>query len=154
MGSIVFLLALSWLPYKVPVARVYSESYVVGYNNRAGALIIALGAVLLAMFGPALLLQFSPGKPLASSTLKKALAVSAALSGALYLLTRKLDGVIESIYLIDRIKLLVEGKVPYKDFEYAYGALFLYGPAWISRELHIPVGDAYGTVWILSLIHI
>ncbi|MGI4826680.1 MAG: hypothetical protein ACRYFU_00560 [Janthinobacterium lividum] len=148
LGSILFLLAISWLPYRMPVPRAYSDSYVFGYNNRIAAILTAAAAVLLAFFGPRLQLHLSPGKSLTSSTLKKALAGSSVIGGGLYLLTRRLDGVNESIYLIDRIKLLLAGRVPYKDFEYAYGASFLYVPAWISRGLHLPVGDAYGVFWI------
>jgi hypothetical protein len=145
-----FIVGLFWLPYHVPVAPSVSDSYLFGYNNHVAELVIAIGAVLLGWLGPKLpLLQSSTARPLGRPTLYKAMAVTLAIGGGLFLLTRKLDGFEESIYLIDRFKLVLEGRVPYRDFEYAYGAAFLYGPAWMSRWFHLPVGDAYGIFWLL-----
>ena len=152
LGSILFLVAICTLPYMVPVTPVYSDSYVFGYNNRVAAMLTALGAVLLALFGPELQLHFTAARPFTRSTLRKALAISATIAGTLHLLTRRLNGVAESIYLIDRIHLLRSGRVPYTQFEYAYGASFLYGPAWISRFLHLPVADGYGLFWIALVL--
>jgi hypothetical protein len=150
LAAMLFFAGLFWLPYHVPVAPNVSDSYLFGYNNHVAELVIAIAAVLLGWHGPKLPpLQSSTPRPLSRSTLHKAMAVTLALGGVLFLLTRKLDGFEESVYLIDRIKLVLEGRVPYRDFEYAYGAAFLYGPAWMSRWFHLPVGDAYGIFWLL-----
>jgi hypothetical protein len=149
-AAALFLAALCWLPYRVPATPTVSESYAFGYNNRVGQWIVAAGALLLALWGPRLPTpQSTAARPLRRSTLYKALAVSLLLAVALFLFTRKLEGFGESIYLIDRVKLVLEGRIPYKQFEYAYGAIFLYGPAWMSRWLHLSVGDAYGIFWLL-----
>ena len=133
----------------MPFPKVYSVSYIFGYNNRVATILTACWAVLVAVLAPTLPLRPPSGKPLTNSTLRKALAVSGLANLALYLLTRKLDGVEESIYLIDRAKLLFEGRVPYREFEFAYGVVFLYGPVVLARILHIGVGDGYGIFWVL-----
>lgn len=148
-STVVFLSLLCWLPYKVPFPEVYSFSYIFGYNNRVATLLTACWAVSVALLAPALPWRPPSGKPLSASTLKKALAISGLLNLALYLMTRKLDGVEESIYLIDRAKLLFEGRVPYREFEFAYGVVFLYGPVLVARGLHVSVGDGYGLFWVL-----
>ena len=66
-------------------------------------------------------------------------------------LARGLQGFGESIYLIDRLKMLTEGGRPYKDFEYAYGAIFLYGPRALML-LHLSAEDSYYVFWLLTLL--
>jgi hypothetical protein len=153
LAVLAFLAALSNVPYHFPIEPNFSESYLFGYNNRAGMAIVTLGLVLLALFGPHLHLQPpTPGKPLTRRTLTKALAVSFAVSTVLYLLTHSLNGFNESIYLIDRVKMLLDGRTPYRQFEFAYGALFLYLPAWLARLLHLSASDAYGLFWVLTTV--
>jgi hypothetical protein len=153
VGIVVFLVALSTIPYHFPVSPNFSESYLFGYNNRVGMAIVALGLVLLAVFGPRLELQQpKPGKPLSRSTLRKALAISFVVSTVFYLLTRELNGFNESIYLIDRVHMLLDGRVPYRQFEFAYGALFLYLPAWIAKALHLSASDGYGIFFVLATV--
>jgi hypothetical protein len=146
------VLLLLWLPYRIPVQPSLSESYIFGFNNHAGIAIIALGALLSALIAWRAPLQPYTGpteQPLPKSALHQALAATLLVNLCLYLLTRRLDGFNESIYLVDRIKLLLEGKVIYRDFEFAYGPLMLYGPVWLCR-LHLPVGDAYNLFWIAA----
>jgi len=153
VGVAAFLVALSTVPYHFPVAPNFSESYLFGYNNRVGMVIVALGLILLAAFGPRLELQpTTPGKPLTRRTLYKALAVSFVVSTLCYLLTRALNGFNESIYLIDRVQMLLDGRTPYTQFEFAYGALFLYVPAWFARLLHLSAGDGYGLFFVLATV--
>jgi hypothetical protein len=153
VGIVAFLIALSTIPYHFAVSPNFSESYLFGYNNRVGMAIIAFGLVLLAIFGPQLNRQQpKPGKPLTRSTLYKALAISFGVSTLFYLFTRELDGFNESIYLIDRVQMLLDGRAPYKQFEFAYGALFLYIPAWIARVFHLSASDGYGIFFVLSAV--
>lgn len=150
LGSLFFCGLLFTVPYHVPMRPTVSESYAFGYSNRAGEVLIALWLVLLALFGPHLRRMDADGKPLTGSTLTKALAISAAIALVLYLCTRQLNGYGESVYFNDRLRLVLEGHLPYRDFEYAYGAGLLYVPALLVWLLHLPPGDAYGMVWIAA----
>jgi hypothetical protein len=154
VGVAAFLVALSTVPYHFPIAPNFSEAYLFGYNNRVGMAIVALGLILLAAFGPKLNPQPStrPDKPLTRRTLAKALAISFVASTLCYLLTRGLNGFNESIYLIDRVQMLLDGRTPYTQFEFAYGALFLYVPAWLARLLHLSAGDGYGLFFVLATV--
>jgi hypothetical protein len=105
-GCALFLAAMSWLPYHVAVEPSQSLSYLFGYNNKVGELLVGLGIVLLLVFGPELHPSSGSAHPLKSSTLVKALAGTFAVGGVLVLLTRKLEGINESIYFIDRIHLI------------------------------------------------
>jgi hypothetical protein len=138
-----------WLPYHIPSQPSLSDSFLFGFNNRACWLIFLAFLGIFTLFAPPLRETSAPGKPLARRTLRKALAGSFALSTAMYLWTRRLNGFDEAIYLIDRLRLLLEGKVPFRDFEYAYGPGFLYGPACLARLLHLGAADAYGIFFVL-----
>jgi len=153
-GSALFLVALFTVPYHVPVSPTASLSYAFGYSNHTALLLVFLWAAFLAAFGPQLTLGTPAAtKPLGRSTLYKALAGTFLLGTMLSLLTRSLDGLNESIYLIDRIWYAAQGKVAYKEFEYAYGAFFLYGPAMLYRWFHLSLSDAYDVFWLgLNLI--
>lgn len=146
------VLALLWLPYHVAVVPNFSASYLFGFSNRAGLGIFALFGLGIALFAPAFGI---PGGTvrlrhrLQRSTLYWALAITLGVSGTIFFATRTLGGIDESVYLIDRVKLVLEGRVPNRDFEWPYGLLFLYGPTWLARGLHLAVGDAYGVFWIL-----
>lgn len=150
LGSLLFLVLLFTVPYHVPSRPVVSLSYVFGYNNRAGEFIVAAWLGLLALFGPPLRRGDVAGKPLRRSTLVKALVITGAVSSVLYLATRQLNGIGESVYFNDRLRLVLEGQLPYRDFEYAYGVGLLYVPAALVWVLHLPPGDAYGLCWIGS----
>ena len=78
----------------------------------------------------------------------------------MYFLVHGLQGFGESIYMIDRLKLLAEGGRPYRDFEFAYGVLLLYGPRALM-VLHLSAEQAYfvfllacylGGIWMLARI--
>ncbi len=43
------------------------------------------------------------------------------------------------------------GGTPYKDFEYPYGAIFLYGPRALML-LHLSAEDSYYVFWLLTLL--
>ncbi len=141
---------LFWLPYHVPVSPSLSDSYLFGFNNRACWLLFVACVSLLALFGPAIKQPVTHGTLPGSQDLRWALPGTFLASVAMYLLTRKLNGYDEAIYLIDRLRLVLEGRIPYRDFEYAYGAGLLYGPAALARLLHLGAADAYGIFYVLS----
>lgn len=80
------------------------------------------------------------------------LIISAVLSITIYVATRPLGSYGESTYLINRIELAARGLLPYRDFEFAYGAGFLYVPLGISRILHCSIPDGYYLFWVISQI--
>ncbi|MDE1160932.1 MAG: hypothetical protein PW792_03180 [Acidobacteriaceae bacterium] len=130
-----------------------SLSYEFGYSNRAALALVAVGILLVLALGPSLQMQDGQQPaPLSTRTIALASACTALLCLAFYLLTRRVNGYDESIYLIDRIWHVANGQRPYIDFEYAYGAFFLYAPAALMRWLRLPIGDAYGLCWILSSV--
>ena len=150
--AVLAVAALLWLPYRFSVAPTLSDSYLFGFNNRVGIAIVLVFGLGIAVFAPGFGISATlpeGEKPLSRSTLYKALALTLAASGALFLSTWRLGVFDESVYVIDRVKLLLDGRVAYRDFEWPYGVFFLYGPAWLARGLHLAVTDAYGLFWIL-----
>jgi hypothetical protein len=63
---------------------------------------------------------------------------------------RGMQGYAESKYFIDRVKMLAQGGRIYQDFEFAYGALFLYGPR-ILMGFRLSVELSYFLFWLLCL---
>ncbi len=148
----VFTLALiCWLPYHVPVVPTFSDSYLFGYSNRTALALAASFAVFAAVVAAksGLLQEAAPtDQSMPSSILRRALWIAGSLALPLHVIVRHTGGYVESPYFLDRIKLVLDGKVPYRDFEYVYGASFLYLPASLARALHLQVADAYGLVWL------
>lgn len=137
------------LPRYVPVRPTYSDSYLFGYNNRAGVLLLLAGLVLAGMFSGRLGLTF-PERGSAAAVSRAAkrnwtLVVFAACVG-LWLLVRGFGGWGESRYMIDRLEALASGQVPYRDFEFAYGPLLMYGPRLLMLT-GLSAVDAYYLFW-------
>ena len=147
--TLLLLIALFTVPYHVPMTPSVSLSYAFGYSNRAALVLIGLWLVAMAALSPGMAADAqAEGKPLTRSTVRKAMAITFVVSFALYLLTRTLNGFDESIYLVDRLWHALAGQRPYIDFEYAYGAGFLYGPWLLAKVLRLPLGDAYGLFFV------
>ncbi len=141
---------LSWLPYRVAVAPSVSASYVFGYNNRVALGVVGAFALVVALVagrGADLVAGSGEDEALPRKLLRRALWCATLLALPLHLIVRRTGGYIESPYFLDRIKLVLDGRVPYRDFEYAYGVFFVYVPAWIARGLHLSAADAYGILW-------
>lgn len=146
---IAFLVLICTLPYHVPTTPTDSVSYLFGYSNRAAQVLLAIALIPLCLWGPRLSVSSASAfAPLPREAIRNAAIITGIACTLLYLLTRKLDGFNESIYMIDRVWHAGSGQRPYVDFEYAYGAFFLYGPVAFMRFLHLPLGDAYGLFWI------
>lgn len=69
----------------------------------------------------------------------------------MYFLVHGFQGFGESLYLIDRVKMVAECGRPYKDFEFAYGVLFLYGPR-VLMILHLSAEQGYFVFWLMWLL--
>ena len=158
--SIIFV-----LPYFVPVAPAFAESYLFGFNNRVALCLVLALVALLAVLSWRGLVRLPhlpelppPGSAAASGStpglpvLAAALAVATALSVLLFSLLRAGQGAGDAVYFLDRIGLITQGLRPFRDFEFVYGPLQLYGPWLTARLLHLSLTDAYGLVWCLSTL--
>ena len=144
-----------YIPTLVPGSFVSSESYIFGYNNRIGILLI------LILIGLNILL-FRPreaNRPILLSsdsvhsiTIWSCVGIVGTLGLGMYILTSRFGSFGESIYFINRIGLATHNLRPYRDFEFAYGAIFIYGPLLIHNFLHISVPAAYYLFWIVNLM--
>ena len=138
------------LPYFVPVAKTISVSYTTQYNNRAATLVFALGSLLYAWFTRGEMGQVDPKLrdwPLTTTSLGPALLGITLLFWAERLDT-PLHGLLgESFYCLDRFQMLVQGRVPYRDFEFAYGPLQLYVPLLLYKVVHMRPLSAYA-MWL------
>lgn len=145
--------AVLFLPYLVPQRAVASDAYLFGYNNRAGValLIVLTGAAAIRTRGFGL--EFHGGR-VSSRASRRALALCLAVQAiaCLWMIraTALLGGFCESIYEIDRLWLLNQGRHPYTGFEWPFGPMFLYGPLWISRALHLSLAGGYYAFWTVA----
>jgi hypothetical protein len=146
------LAAIFYLPSLVPLHPSVSDSYVFAYNNRVGIalllLLVAIGSVWTKGLDLQLCTSTDSSQPVPLKSLLGALV--AVLSGCLIMcmLAGRFGGFGESPYFIDRAWLLSQGKIPYVDFEWAYGASFLYGPIFLQHLLSINIVQAYYLFWI------
>ena len=142
MATVVFL-----VPYFVPVGESIALSYVVGFSNRAAVGLFVLGAVAFAVLSRGELGDASDAdKPLAVWHLVAGEAVILGLG--LLRIGYKGGPFGEALYNINRVELLASGLRPFRDFEYPYGPLQLYGPLAIARLLHLSVPAGYLACWM------
>ncbi len=145
------LVAISYLPKLIPTQPTASDSFLFGYNNRVGVVLL-LGLVGVAVvWTRGLNLQFlasSKSPPVSNFTL--ILALSAVFCGcvSMYMFAGHHSGFGESFYLIDRVWLLLQGKIPYREIEFAYGPGLLYGPVIFKYLLPIDIAQAYYLFWL------
>ena len=128
------------IPWLLPVQEAQSESYALGFSNQG-----FLACLLVLFIGPAYFHNrfmggFSPegsakgwnetGFDYAASTKSlRSMGIICFGACATFLLanSRNLAGYGESEYFLLRSALAEAGKVPYRDFEFAYGPLLVYG---------------------------
>lgn len=147
------LLAVFYLPYFVPVPPSATESYIFGYSNRLGILLLLLLVSLGAIWTRGLKLAFVSNEESAWVPLRYLwyfLFIEFAGCAAMYFKVRRFGGVAEAAYEVQRIWLLSRGKVPQIDFEWTYGPGLLYVPLWIHRYLHLSISDAYYLFWVVA----
>jgi hypothetical protein len=143
------LILIFWLPRCVPLQPTISDSYLFGYNNRAGVLLLLAELVLAGIYSGRLGLTFPAGgrtAPVSRRAVRVWMLAFLLACIGLWLLVRGLGGWSESRYMIDRLEALASGQTPYRDFQFVYGPLVLYGP----RVLMLPglsAPDAYYLFW-------
>jgi hypothetical protein len=153
--AVVGMAIVFWVPYFVSMQPTASVSYHFGYNNRAGIILLAFflgaGAIWTRGVGfPFLQAGHSKAVPL------KVLFVTlfAVLMGcvAMYALAGRFGGFGESSYEIDRVWMLSQGKTPYTDFEWPFGASFLYGPLFLGRLFSLDLVRASYIFWGINFL--
>jgi hypothetical protein len=153
--AVVALAAIFYLPRLIPMAPSASDSYLFGYNNRAGivllCLFVAVGVILTRGFGIGVA-EISETRRVPREMLLWSVGLVALGCAVMYLFAGRYNGFGESFYLIDRIWLLHIGRVPYKEFEFAYGPGQLYGPLLLDRILQIGIPQSYYLFWALSYL--
>jgi hypothetical protein len=151
--ALVSLGVVLYLPYFVPQHPVASASYLFGYNNRAGLILlltfIAAAAIRRKGYGLKLL-PAGESKKISRRTLGICLAIQLAACLMMILVMGKFGGFAESVYEIDRVWLLAQGRIAYAGFEWPFGVLFLYGPLWLSHLLHCGIAGGYYVFWTLA----
>jgi len=153
--AICSLAAIFYLPYLVPIEPTASLSYVFGYNNRAGVDLLLLLVAVGAVWTKGLNLQFmarAGSPPVPIKTLAASLIAMLAGCTCVYAFAGRFGGFGESGYEIDHIWFASQGRVPYVDFELAYGPGFLYAPLLLQRLLHLQLLQAYYLLWGLSCL--
>lgn len=149
------LAAVFYIPYYVPQSPSTSDSWIFGYDNRSGILILLVCVGIGVSWTRGMNLQLPepvPSRPLPKTLLLIVLGIgvfaciSVCRSSGIY------GGFGESNYEINRLWLLTQGKRPYIDFEYAYGPLLLYGPLALHRICHLSLQSAYYLFYPLTVL--
>jgi hypothetical protein len=126
-----------------------SDSYLFGYNNQVGFLLILLLSLAGAIWAARCELPFNTIQPelapqkISRRTLAVSLLIVFASYSLMYWFTHGLGGFGESRHMLEHVKLVADGKVPFRDFGFDFGLILLYGPILLSKFLHMGVVDAY-----------
>lgn len=152
------LLLVFVLPTIFPPVWANSESYVFGFNNRLCLLLFLalLAAVAGVTWAGGLSMPLAGRIPSritdepSQRLLLQVFAVAVVLAGIFWWLTYSLGGINDTTYFLDRIHLMAQGKVPYRDFEFVYGSGPLYGALTLARLLHASPKLGYYLIWLTS----
>jgi hypothetical protein len=149
------LAAISFLPMLAPSSRTASDSYLFGYSNRAGIclfLFLVAGGVMWTKGNHLTFLPAEQPRSIPIGTLAFSLLVVLFGCTVMYIFAGRYAGFGESYYVIDRAWLLAAGNVPYRDFEFAYGPAFLYGPVLINSIVPLGIANAYYLFWVGNVL--
>lgn len=153
--ALLSLILIFELPYFVPLAPSASDSYLFGYNNRVGVVLLLILAAIGVVWTRGFRLN-RPAAPSSEGVSRRALVVSLLLvllgCAVMFLLVGKLGGFGESPYEIDRVWLTSIGKRPYIDFEWPFGAALLYGPLALHRLLALTIPQSYYLFWAVNCL--
>jgi hypothetical protein len=152
---LVSVTAVFYVPYLFAVQPAASPSYYFGYNNRLGVLLlltlVAFGSIWTREINYSFVDTVNHSK---SSQKALVLALTAVSIACLFMfaIAGRQGGFLESSYDIDRTWLLLQGKVPYVDFEWPFGVIFLYIPVSLCRTLSISPMVACALTWALGTL--
>jgi len=143
-------------------APAISDSYALGFDNHVAmvgvlaclAALIALSWRHLGADGP-LVLDSAPPRNERVSTWLVTLLLAVTLASAMFFTWFALNayGYGEKNYFLDRLTYVLAGWMPYRDFEFTYGPLLIYLPAWAAQALQplgISAAGAYSLTWIAT----
>ena len=153
--ALVGLAAIAFLPTLAPSAPTASDSYLFGYNNRVGISLLLLLVAIGVVWTKGIKFGFrSEGASRLVPNRTLAFSLITVLTGCviMYLFAGRYGGFGESYYLIDRARLLAEGKAPYRDFQFSYGAALLYGPVVIDFLFRTGIANAYYIFWMSNFL--
>lgn len=166
-SAVTGLLLIFFLPYLFPNSTpALSASYDFGFNNKIGILLTGLFAIAFIVYGylspeidEALFLRFGHSDEISRKRLFATLGISLCLCLLIWcigdpIFEKESWGFGESGYFISHLMELSLGKIPYKDFEFCYGSLYLYVP-WLVHLIlpFFSIASAYFlTVTIVHLM--
>jgi hypothetical protein len=146
------LFAILYIPYFFPLPPSTSDSYVFGYNNRIGILLLLLLASLGAILARGLRLVtifHHNSAAIPRRYLWLSLTIELVACIGVYGLALRSGPAAEAEQQINRIWLLAAGHRPYIDFDWPWGPFFLYIPKWFAALLRLSLPQAYFLFWIL-----
>lgn len=149
------VLAVLCLPYLIPVRPATSDSYIFGYNNAVGWVLLLVLALIGALSTKAPAIDF-PAQGESSKVPLRVLYMTLAVIGCycfgFYMLSARFEPPWEGMQILNRIYLLTLGKRPYIDFEFPWGTAFLYLPRWLSQRLGLNLLQSYAIIWGLATL--
>ena len=149
------LFAIFFLPTLIPLQPTASVSYLFGYDNRTGIVLLVLFATLGALWKRGSKFPFLPSvEPPRASRRPLWIALAVVSAGCIVMipLAGATGGFGESGYEINRILLLVHGQKPYVDFEWIYGVSLLYGPVLFMKIFSLGLLSSYYLFWVLNCL--
>jgi len=149
------LVAITFLPYFIPSAPTASDSYLFGYNNRAGILLLLALVAVGVIWTKGMNLQFlsrGTSAPVSVEVLIFSLVTVACGCAIMWAFAGRYEGFGESFYVIDRAWLVAAGKAPFRDAEFAYGPAMLYVPILLHSIFSISIAQAYYIFWAGSYL--
>jgi len=139
------------LPYLFPVSPSVSASYIYQFNNRVALLVFLAGATLLGFLFP----WPPPESEIKDSSVSRttglaAVAGTVAFGAFLHWISVPQGLTGEASYFLSRFSEAVAGHTIYRDFEFAYGPLWLYLPLWTGELLHLSLISGYLLFWLFN----
>jgi hypothetical protein len=151
--ALVALACIFFVPYMIPVKPAVGLSYAFGFNNNAGILLLLSFCTAGALWQrrkPLFLLPSGPDILISRRTLATALLVTSLFCALAYPLLNRATPVADAAYFVQRMQLVHAGKLPYINFEFAYGPMLVYLPLWIAELFRIPFALGYYIFWVVT----